>query len=350
MPPDRPGSAPRLLGGALAFAGGFLAACALLSRFVDPTPVDGGRIDWVRTHGADFDTFVVGSSRTARQLVPSVFDAAMAAGGRPTRSFNLGMPGMRPPEDDYVIERALAGRTAPLRFLIAESNPVQIGLAPQDRETARAVYWHDARRMRTLWRRAFAPSSIAPEGAPDDEIVKQNVRALADHARHWLWNATRLGRGAELLQEATLAPRAPRRRDPLGPAGDGFVPRPPGEVLAGEELERYRREMEAVVEEPPSRRYGDAESQAELLRKRDLAARHGGRLVLVVPPYLTRPFAPLPAHGTLFLDFSDPRRYPELFAADHRSDFGHLNQRGAELYSRLLARELLAALAAEAAP
>jgi hypothetical protein len=335
---------------ALAYAAGFLGTCALLSAWVGPTIVGGGRIEWVREHPADYDTLFIGSSRTGRQVMPSLFDAAMTEAGRPTRSFNLGMPGMRPPEDAYVIEHVLAGRRAPLRYLIVECNPVRIGLPPQDRETARAVYWHDARRMRTLWGRAFSPSSLAPDAPLSEEVTRQHALELADHARHWLWNATRLGRGAELLQQALSMRHPPRRSHWLGPARDGFHPRPPGEPFAGEELAAYRAELAEALATPPARRYGDPESQAELLRKRALAARHGARLVLVAPPYVSAPFAPLPEHGIPFLDFSDPRRFPELFEPARRNDAGHLNPAGAELYSRLLARELLAALGAETAP
>ena len=72
--------------------------------------------------------------------------------------------------------------------------------------------------------------------------------------------------------------------------------------------------------------------------------------MLVAPPYLSVPFAPRPELGIAFLDFSDPRRHPELFAPENRADRGHLNARGAAIYSRLLARELLAALAGQVAP
>jgi hypothetical protein len=339
------------MGSSLAFAAGFLAACAVLARLVDPTPVGGGRIEWVRDHAADYDTLFVGSSRTFRQVMPSVFDAAMAEAGEPTRSFNLALPGMRPPEDAYVIERALDGRTAPLRFLVVECNPVRIGIPPEDRETARSVYWHDARRLRVLAGRALAPSSVDPDAPLDAAVVRQHLIELADHARHWLWNATRLGRGAELLRDALvdLHDRRPALR--LGPDGDGFQPRPPGRpTFGGEEREVYLAALRERLERPHRIRYGDSESQAELRRKRALAERHGGRLVLVSPPYLNDPFAPLPALGIPFLDFADPRRYPELFAPENRNDGGHLNTRGAELYSRLLARALRAALAGEPAP
>jgi hypothetical protein len=57
--------AVRWVGISLAFTAGFLAACAVLSRLVSPTPIGGGRIEWVREHAADYDTLFVGSSRVA---------------------------------------------------------------------------------------------------------------------------------------------------------------------------------------------------------------------------------------------------------------------------------------------
>ena len=84
-----------------------------------------------------------------------------------------------------------------------------------------------------------------------------------------------------------------------------------------------------------------------LVRVTGLRKTFGARLVLVAPPTVGPAFAPLPGTGHLFLDFSDPERYPELFAVGHRFDRGHLNHAGALLYSRLLARELVRALSRE---
>ena len=80
----------------------------------------------------------------------------MAERTAPTRSYNLGLAGLWPPEDGYLIERTLAGRALPLRFLVVECNPIRLLLAPEYRDTARAVYWHDATRMRILFARAKA--------------------------------------------------------------------------------------------------------------------------------------------------------------------------------------------------
>jgi hypothetical protein len=333
---------PALL--AAAAAAGFAALCAVLTAAIAPAPADSVlRADWLRANGERFDTVFLGSSRTVRQVMPATFDAAMAERGPATHSFNLGTAGMRAPEDAFVLERALAGRSAPLRFVFVECNPVRLGIPLQDRGTMRAVYWHDMARVHVLWNRVWAHPSLAPDGPYGMRVLLGHLGEFADHLRHWVWNASRMGRAPDMI-EPLLSSAARPMRTPglawLGPSRDGYHPgraRPP---MQGEELADYERELATALREGKPDHYGDTESQAELARKRALAERFGARLVLVAPPTIGEAFAPLPESGFVFLDFSDPRRYPELFAAGNRNDRDHLNRAGALLYSRLLAREL----------
>lgn len=332
----------------LAFAGGFALVCAALTRLVAPVAAGASeRADWLRERGAAFDTVFVGSSRTFHQLIPADFDRTMAELGIPVRSFNLGTPGMKPPEDAYVIGRALRGREAPLRFLVVECNPIHLDIQPEERGTTRAVYWHDVPRLWALWQRVWARPALAPEANLGPAVVSNNLVEFAGHLGPWLWNAARVGRGAHLLERAVAERRrGGSEKSVVGPLGDGFFPREYREPFHGEELESYRSALAATVNEEGSRiHYGDVASQREIARKVALAERLGTRLVLVAPPILGGVFAPLPESGALFLDFSDPRRFPELFVPEHRNDGGHLNRAGSELYTRLLARRLAAALA-----
>ena len=332
----------------LAFAGGFALVCAALTRLVAPVAAGASeRADWLREQGGAFDTVFVGSSRTFHQLVPAVFDREMAELGVPVRSFNLGTPGMKPPEDAYVIGRALRGREAPLRFLVVECNPLHLDIQPEERGTTRAVYWHDVPRVWALWQRIWARPALAPDANLGPAVVAGNLVEFAGHVGPWLWNAARVGRGAEILERALAARgREPSEKSVVGPLGDGFFPREYREPFHGEELESYQRALAAALDEEDSRiHYGDVASQAEIARKVALAERLGARLVLVAPPILGPVFAPLPESGALFLDFSDPRRLPELFVPEHRNDGGHLNAAGSVLYTRLLARRLAAAVA-----
>jgi hypothetical protein len=335
----------------LAFAAGLASVWAALNWLVAPTPTEGiAKVEWLRDHGASFDTLFLGSSFTARQVAPAAFDSTMEELGLPTRSFNLGLAGMLPPEDSYVLERALKDREAPLRFALVECQGLRFGIRRRDHFTSRAVYWHDATRMRALWNRFWAPPSLSIEGDAGPLSPELDSKHLRRHAEHWLWNTTRMGRGAEELKQALSSPkdrqRAREREErQLGPDGDGYRPAEP-QSLAGEALASYRAQLAAARERGSGLVYGDRESQAELLRKKALVESHGGRMVLIAPPTTGRQLAPLPESGLLFLDFTDPDQFPELFAPEHRKDSGHLNQEGAVIYSRLLAQRLAAALRA----
>jgi hypothetical protein len=325
-------------------AAGLLAAAALLRAAVSPTPAAGPRAAYAHAHPEAYDTLIVGSSRTARQLAPEIFDRAMAERTAPTRSFNLGLPDLWPPEDGYLIERTLAGRERPLRFLVVECNPIRLALPERHEYTARALYWHDAPRMRALVARAAAPPADAADGRP--RAIRPHLPALAVHGSHWLQNALRVGRGAELLR-AELDAHEPALDPALGPRRDGYQPlRADLPALDGPALARYERELASTPAGAGRLERGDAESQAELRRKRALAARYGAELVLVAPPVAGRTFEPLPGDGHIFLDFADPLRFPQLFVPEHRRDEGHLNARGAALYSRLVG-QALGALVAE---
>jgi len=117
--------------------GPFLAALFLTALFLTAAgvrrllpfpPVEGieGKLAWLARHDAMYDTLFVGSSRVFWHIIPREFDAAMAEAGQPTRSFNLGYTSVRPPEDSYVLEKALASRAAPLRFVVVEADDIAL--------------------------------------------------------------------------------------------------------------------------------------------------------------------------------------------------------------------------------
>lgn len=109
---------------AVIFAAVLLTSGALIRQRLPfpPIPTVQAKVEWLRTHGDDYDTFFLGSNRIYRHIVPRLFDELMAARGESTRSFNLGFDGMRPPEDSYVLEEVLAHRTKPLKYVIVEGN------------------------------------------------------------------------------------------------------------------------------------------------------------------------------------------------------------------------------------
>ena len=325
-----------------AFVSGFaLVACALTAGIppVRPQPI-AAKLEWLAAHGEQYDTFFIGSSRVYRQIIPGLFDAEMERLGVKTRSFSLAADGMRPPEDELVLERAFASRKSPVRFLVVECNPIDSGLAEEDKGTARAVYWHDTARLIRLWRKCWSEAPSKPLGSRVSRVWKR-LRQFPSHAQHWVWNEVRLGLGNDLLSQWVFGPA--QRDDAKEIGADGYRPPKSGGQMTGGKLRGYERQLAAALKTPALPDAGDAESQAALAWKKALAGRYGARLVLLSSPFL-RPeiFLPGIREGITFLDYSDPARYPSLYAPGNRCDPGHLNVPGSEIYTRLVARQLAA--------
>lgn len=290
----------------------------------------------------EYDVLAIGSSLTYRQLIPSIFDKAARDAGRPMHLFNLGVDGMRPPEDSYVLEKALASRKTPLEVVLVESNRLRFHVRKQDEETVRAIYWHDGKRLVTLAR--FALGSDARElGVWENTIrVSETIPTLWRHVDYWFRNVSALGRGHETLLASLLETRPTTRE--IG--ADGYAPPPPRDGLTPEEMSRYEEAVANLRRGAARYEFADPVSQAELGEKRRIIENAGARMVLIIPP---DPMAKhlLPedeSQRAAVLDFSDPNAYPELYDPANRRDTAHLDVRGAELYTRLVARRVAAGL------
>jgi hypothetical protein len=333
----------------LAFLGGFALAAGALSRVIEPprVPTVNTKLDWLAAHHAQYDVLVFGSSRM-RQIVPSILDTDLAAAGINVRTFNAAVDGMRPPEDGYMLDRAMETRTTPLRLLFMEANPVALRISEDDENTTKVLYWHDNRRMWTIWRRAWSHSIKRPPWLGKwISDTWRNVRFAAVHAQYWVKNSVRVGRGSELLFEWLGLPVPPEIVRGLGVAKDGYIPPDDVTPMDASELRGYNAALTKLLRLGRQLDFMDATSQRELHRAADIARQHGARLVIVAPPSTTvEVLEPQlsPGSDIIFLDFSDPRQYPELFKPEVRLNGGHLNAEGSQLFTRLIARELAAAL------
>lgn len=365
----------RIVWNAILFLTAFVLTCAGISLLIPAQriPVVTTKLDYFARHGDEYDTLILGSSRVFRQISPEILDAGMAAGGYPIRTFNSGVDGMRPPEDTYFLEQLLATRKKPLRFVIVESNPIRLVERDEDRDTIRAVYWHDWRRFYTLFRRAFLA-----------DPKKKFRRKLTDegphfwnHTRYWVQKSSNLGRGHELLYEwieplptpASPVPfwNFPRRvydfgqslfvdappkeesRHDLGRRLDGY--RPAGvEVMPAAEQARYKAEMADFRKKGFRYDEGDPVSRDELLYKKKLIEATGAQMVLVIPPYLgERYFYPKSIRDLpIILNFADPEKNPELYAIENRADVGHTNSAGSAIFTNGIVRQFLDQLNAKA--
>jgi hypothetical protein len=318
---------------------GFCATAFVLHSLLPLPEVAGvtSKILFLAAHRDEYDTIFLGSSRVYHGINPATFDAAMAASGQPSHSYNLGIDGMLPPETFYVIDQLLAAKPRRLRRIFIELEDVQISIAPEHVRTRRALYWHDWKRS-ALVAHKILETNVAEKWKQKGRRIVRNRTALFENFFLFGQNLASTGRGFDLLG---LSPSEDDlSQSDYEPRGDGYAPAvafmKPDQAahyeawLAHELAEVRPREVDAYAE-TAFRHYGDVFRSI------------GATPIFFVTPG-SRTFLPSKfreARAETVMSFNDAQRYPSLYQAGLRLDEGHLNASGADEFSRLLAARLL---------
>ena len=229
-----------------------------------------------------------------------------------------------------------------------EANPIALSINEDDEGTDRLIHWHDTRRIQTIWRRAFAHSIEDPPwlGKWLSDTWRQ-VRFAAHHTQYWAWNSTRHGEGHDMIFQMPSRTRQIRLNRGMGSLNDGYIPPDHTGPMSGADAKDYEYSLKKKLRLGNDLDLMDSASQAQIKHHEDVARARGAKLVVVAPPsVVVKTFQPIlsPDSGALFLDFSDPKKFPELFAPRARMDGNHLTFEGSILFTKLIARELAAAL------
>ncbi len=343
----------RLLVGSLVLVVAFTAAClAIRSAFPFPEiPNVHAKLMHFRAHANDYDTLFVGSSRINYQVIPAMFDKLAQAAGLPTKSYNAGVAGMRPPEDSYFLDQLLAARPQRLRWVFIEILSVRPKLNAEVRGTMRAQYWHDvARFWLTLKRIVYLrPTEKRRTIERIWRELREPLEELPEHFGLFVREMSNLGRGdflaSQLLHErADWRPTLPHY---LGADLAGWTKTGRGEDMLPENRAKFEEERAERLADPAVHDLADSVSQEALEAMIAKVERLGATPVLIVAPVTAKKvFFPQPERvkKTIVLDFNDPVRFPELYENRHRIDTDHLNAAGAEAFTRLLAEQWTAAI------
>ncbi|MBL6754893.1 MAG: hypothetical protein ISQ11_00685 [Planctomycetes bacterium] len=354
----------------LAFGVGLVAVNQAMVTLA-PLPAAAGlrsKVEFALEHVGDYDVLFIGSSATMYGLRPGVFSEELERLGHPgVRAFNLGVGGMGSFEAANVLRKVLDEEPARLAWVLYEEPLFDPRLWYPNAYNPRYVHWHDS--STTIAALAALRFSAEP---PDYKRTDYDAHWLGwinwrlplamEHIGLWAWRQSAFGRGPEIIDE--LLDWAP---EPLPTTED--LARHDGWVDIGVDAQPgVRRAHEDFLEkrgEWADRLAGIAAAEAEagpLADGYDLAAleslleevRAAGAqpLLYVAPRGLPSPqMAALDAQGSAgeVLRFHLPGRYPELNPIELRWDFSHLNAEGAEVWSRLFAREFARLLDAQGA-
>jgi len=321
--------------------------CSALRPFlpIPPVPVVRTKLLHLREDADAYDTLFVGSSRIFHQIVPSRFEHHAAVRGMSVRSFNLGLDGMRPPEDGYLLDQVLARKPQRLRWVFVEIGSIRLVLGEERRNSLRAQYWHDYERVALLMQNATTPAKKRSFRARVRVLFESRKDVLA-HLGLFGQRFLNLGRGASLVGRMLTGRPEGVSHSALGPRRDGFVPDRRTQISEPARVE-HEQDLAERLRTPAERDYADPASQQALERMLGKIEQAGARPVLLIAPTpARRNFHPNGPRGrnALLLDFSDPRKYPALFESRHRLDADHLNVAGAEIFTQLVAEEWAAAV------
>jgi len=360
----------------LALAGlGFALTAAALRPLV-PWPEDYGlaaKMRWWEEHADEYDLVFLGSSRVYRAFDPAAFEAELAQLGRPLRSFNFGIGGVRPFEMDLILRAVLARAPERLRWVLFECLALDPRFPPREDPTAgRVVYWHTPGRTRDVLS-ALASATCEPDDERELARERPLFARMAEaagwlepawrldlahrHLQALLWNLTSYGQGPAMLggfldedltgaRRTTLAAEELARRHGYVPFEENAeeVDRLRAERLRADPSDYLRRvrELEAGEGELPD--VATLVPQAFVARAAAVRALGAELVHVIVPDRSPRPEGRVleraGAIATLF-DLNQPLRWPALFTLESRYDAGHLSRAGALEFSRTLARLLV---------
>jgi hypothetical protein len=318
-------------------------------------PIVRQKLLYFTQNAAKYDTLYIGSSRIQYQIIPAMFDELAARGGVKTTSFNGGIAGISPPEDAYVLDYYLRDRPANIRWVFIELAGIRTRIGDTKRGTLRALYWHDLERTWTMWRRVFAEKieDIEKRKKKGSKLrwkdkwndVQEPLSQFLEHLGLFARMSTNFGRGT-ILSDKLMFPSRPPDNIGTSELGDdlaGWIPTGRPEEMEDPELTAFEEGRAAREKEPARDDYADTVSQEAIDRMVEKVRKLGATPVLIVPPTTSKKnFVPYgKARAEIVLDFSDLKKYPELYANENRLDTDHLNTPGSEVFTRLVAERFL---------
>jgi hypothetical protein len=328
----------------------FVLTCAGLNRLIAWPEMERviPKLGFFQEHRDDFDTLFVGSSHVRHQIAPAIFDRTTRAAGHPTRSFNLGLNAMLPPENAYVLDQILKAKPRNLKWVFVELDELERNPFPGTAGTLRALYWHDWERTVLLIRAVLRASP--DEGAlgllrrTGQLLVRRRAPEERDlllfHSVLFAKNFANVGQQSNLARWVTRLWKKGKPSSDLGPGGDGYVP-----------LNKEMPASGATSDQAEMQPLGEGEGKfVSVLTERvyrqmaDEVRRAGAVPIFLVTPnnLQTRlEFRPESGVAATVISFNNAKAYPQLYRKGMRIDPNHLKGAASEEFTKLLADDFL---------
>jgi hypothetical protein len=284
-----------------------------------------------------YDLIFIGSSRVFHHFIPEQFDRKLAEdAGQSIKSFNFGYDAMWPPESYYMLREALRLHPQRLRWVLIDLMQIQPKIDLENATTLRMAYWHD-----------LEHTMLALRALPEEPTSNRAKFDMATgHIAHLVGQWVDRGRSSDWLARRL---RPPDRKKPSIKKWEPFegYETGHGDVIDGEELRRYNESMSDYrrTKPPNTARAGFLETATKIA---SMVRASGAEPIFVLAPTIDQRenVVALLKNVTVF-SFADPVAYPALYDPQNHYDSWHLNHRGAEIFTNLLAERFAKHLAEE---
>jgi hypothetical protein len=321
------------LRGAVYFLGGFAPVATLLYTLVARDAE--GAFDATLRSAPACNVLFVGPSYVRDGVFPHVFDREAKKLGSHLRACKYALSSLKGYEVRHDLDVLLREPWPRLELVVID---ITLGSGVSFEQDnwfkARVVEWH------TLGSLPWLYGYYREQGLRGLALA----RTLAPHYAHLALNYLGVGRGVSLLERANLLDH--RRSNARHVRRDYEV-----RTLSVRATRRvrgpdYPGQVQALLDAKLAAQANHDESSDAWARELEHVVRdHGYEVAFLIAPVLTLKQPPQAtragARPLSILDFDDPHAYPELYESDRRGYTSHLNERGADDYSRLLAREIV---------
>jgi len=283
---------------------------------------------------SEINTLLLGSSRVYRGLDPKIFDEALARADVRSRTFNHSWPDMSLVEMLRVLESL--PEDAVLDRILIEPSLFSLWVVENPR-SVRTRAFHTPQTTVDMLR------LIGCGNYPAGDAIEAGYHTLMAGLSH----VVGVGVLRDGLVESDSLPEASINGfRPLDLETDeGFLER---HRKLKRRTKAYKKRVSRIHRKQKlPRRLASCEREL-IERVVAVAESRGAQVTVVIPPTVrrVREYAGLRAGladvGVSVLAYDDPALYPALYAIKHRFDVEHLNAKGARVWARMVARDLLA--------
>lgn len=328
----------------------FLCSIIFVGRIIPPPEIAvvSSKLENFSEKKNEYNTIFIGSSRIYRHIVPSKFDNLVESQGHNIKSYNFGVPGMQVPETYFLLKKILAMKPKNLEFVFIELYDVNLSVARENLRTNRVIYWHTWEH--TLWLYDLILDS--------DRRLLRKLNLLRLHTIPLAYNLANVGKGDRLIQWI-LNPEDEENTtfDPgsnkvfKNPGLDGYLPieeetdivfkNRRQDFLAN--LDTYRQKVE-LISLPVDEVEALKPDQLEVIKKLiQLVKDSSATPIFIITPVLEKEAHLLAANTKgdvpILFSFNDPTEYPSLYDPEYRLDIGHLKDKGAREFTKLLSEK-----------